>query len=138
MLRHSAATVTRDTSQPAAAGYAAHSGARLTRVVPLHDLAEESDVTLISLELWTTCMALRLAPRNVDSDPITRLASHSKWRAVDDTGGEYVEFSYYSSEAAGLLVETRMFGPALNASARTLTISAPNATGPLGLAIPLP
>lgn len=94
------------------------------RVIPLQHVptGEPSDLTLVSLEVWSTGVAVRVAyPSNMAS-PLERLNKHQRWTGIDDTSTRYRQVGSYSSDAHGPLVETRVFQPAPSDDATTLTV----------------
>jgi hypothetical protein len=98
--------------------------ATLLRVVPLHDVATSNlgQLMLVSLEVWSTSIAIRATyPGNAHS-PLDRLNKHVRWEGSDDASTQYREVGSYSSNAHGQLVETRVLQPAPNDTATTLTV----------------
>jgi hypothetical protein len=102
---------------------------KLLRVVPIArqlDLGDDMRLVLLSLEVWSEWLDLRLATVGPAGSPMPRpLASHGDWTLTDDLG------TAYRTTGASLSGEQRIhvcqvsFSPSPPAEAKTLTLTLP-------------
>jgi hypothetical protein len=102
------------------------------RTLPVGDVTAH----LLSLEVWSTFLALNLAYLNGG-----RMRDHFspdvRWRGWDDAGTQYRGGGGGASGSHGLLVERRMFQPGPPPEARVLTLSIEQPDNETSFSIPL-
>ncbi|MFI6273402.1 hypothetical protein [Micromonospora zamorensis] len=98
---------------------------------------DDKPAVLVSLEVWSSSMRLRLAYPSPHLPAADILRSHRPWRAWDDTGTQYRERGSESSDAQGFLVESRVFDAPPPAEATLLSVAAEHAAGNNQFTIPL-
>ncbi|MDG4796922.1 hypothetical protein [Micromonospora sp. WMMD1082] len=92
---------------------------------------------LVSLELWSMSMRLRLAYPNLRRPAAEILRRHRPWRAWDDAGTQYRERGSETSDTGGILVESRVFDATAPAEAALLTVTAEHEAGADQFTVPL-
>lgn len=97
------------------------------RVMPLLGVASHlaPHVVFLSLEVWSSMIAVRMAYPAGVIPPVQRLRQQTNWQAIDNTGREYMEAGRVSSDMAGIVFSTRFFtpGPLPPSAALTVTIT---------------
>ena len=113
---------------------------QLLRVVPLHGRRIDTPggrVVLVSLEVWTQFVTLRIGYLNSLASAADRMINHKKWHGRDDTLTTYAESHSYWSDSHGCILETRVFTPSPPPAATTLTLQADTLDGVDRLDVPL-
>jgi hypothetical protein len=103
----------------------------LVRVVPLArevELADAVRLVLLSLEIWSGWVDLRLATIGSGEGQVARpVASYGDWRLADDCGTDYRTVGASSSGDEKMQVSQVSFSPSPPAEATTLTLTLPGA-----------
>src|SRR5207248_3057715 len=99
----------------------------------------EVTANLVSLEVWSTFLALNLAYVDVDASRMReRLGPGVRWRGWDDAGTQYQGGGGGGSGSHALFVERCVFAPGPPAPARVLTLVIEHPGGQITIPIPLP
>lgn len=99
----------------------------------------EVTANLVSLEVWSTFLALNLAYVDVDSHRMReRFGPGMRWRGWDDVGTQYRGGSGGGSGSHVLFVERRVFEPGPPEQARVLTLVIEHPGGQITIPISLP
>lgn len=99
----------------------------LLRVIPLAGrtlVIDDEPTTLISVDIWSTMVTLRLAREARDTrDLLCRLDGPRRWRGWDDTGTRLHSHGGSGTDSHGLYLEQVVLEPGPADHARTLTLN---------------
>ena len=105
---------------------------RLQRVVPIVrelDVEEGWRLALLSLEIWSGVLDLRVAVFATGEDPPPLVGDYTAWTLSDDLGTEYARLGKATGGPSWFRIGQAAFTPAPPPEATTLTLVLPAAAG---------
>jgi hypothetical protein len=94
-------------------------------------------MVLVSLEIWSQYVTLRIGYLDSHVSGADRMINHRKWHGEDDAHTRYTESHSYWSDSHGCVLETRVFTPGAPAGAAILVLQSETSEGISSLSVPL-
>jgi hypothetical protein len=115
----------RDGTRPEDTPYGAESQHVPLRVVPVlgRYVDDPPDPTFLSIEVWSTMMAIHIAHPATDRSFAEIINDATPWQGIDDVGTKYHQCGSVISDVLGMIVSTRFLEPGPSPDAQELTLT---------------